>query len=62
MANWLKMAMRVLKIPGWEGGLREPYRMPPDEEVQKFADGLLRLGLREIDEQARAAGLEVGRV
>jgi 4-hydroxy-tetrahydrodipicolinate synthase len=54
--RWLKMAMRTLKIPGWEGGLREPYRMPSDEEVQIFADGLLRLGIPEIDEQAKAAG------
>lgn len=60
--RWLKMAMRIFKLPGWEGGLREPYRMPPDEEVQKFADGLLRLGLPEIEEQARAAGLKILRL
>ena len=59
--RWLKMAMRILKLPGWEGGVREPYRMPPDAEVQKFADGLLGLGLPEIEEQARAAGLEIAR-
>jgi len=53
------MAMRIFKLPGWQGGLREPYRMPPDEEVQRFQDGLLRLGLPEIEEQARAAGLEL---
>lgn len=57
--RWLKMAMRIFKLPGWQGGLREPYRMPPDEEVQRFQDGLLRLGLPEIEEQARAAGLEL---
>lgn len=57
--RWLKMAMKVLKLPGWEGGLREPYYMPPNEEVQKFAEGLLRLGLPEIEEQARAAGLKI---
>ncbi len=51
--RWLKMAMRVLDLPGGEGGLREPYRMPPDDEVQRFKDGLLALGLPEIAEQAR---------
>ena len=57
--RWLKMAMRIFKLPGGEGGLREPYRMPSDQEVQQFADGLLRLGLPEIEEQARAAGLKI---
>ncbi len=59
--RWLKMTMKVLKLPGGEGGLREPYYMPPDAEVQKFANGLLRLGLPEIEEQARAAGLALPR-
>lgn len=57
--RWLKMAMRVLKIPGGEGGMREPYRMPPDQEVRNFTDGMLRLGLPEIEAQARAAGLAI---
>ena len=57
-ARWQKMALRVLKLPGGEGGLRLPYLMPPDEEVQRFADGLLRLGLPEIDELAREAARE----
>ena len=53
------MAMKILKLPGGEGGPRGPYLMPPDDEVQKFADGLLRLRLPEIDETARAAGLRI---
>ncbi len=57
--RWYKMAMRILKLPGGEGGLREPYQMFPDDEVQRFADGLLKLGIPEINEQARAAGLSV---
>ncbi len=57
--RWIKMAMKVLKLPGGEGGAREPYLMPPDEEVQKFTDGLLRLRLPEIDEMALAAGLRL---
>jgi 4-hydroxy-tetrahydrodipicolinate synthase len=56
-ARWQKMALKVFKQPGGEGGLRKPYLMPPDEEVQRFAAGLLRLGLAEIDELAEAAGL-----
>jgi 4-hydroxy-tetrahydrodipicolinate synthase len=57
--RWLKMAMRVLKLPGGEGGVRAPYLIPPDDEVQRFTDGLLRLRLPEIDELARAAGLHL---
>lgn len=57
--RWLKMAMKVLKLPGGEGGVRGPYKMGTDEEVQAFADGLLRLRLPEIDDLARAAGLRL---
>lgn len=38
-------------------GLRKPYLMPGREELETFKDGLLRLGLPEIEELARAAGL-----
>jgi hypothetical protein len=31
--------------------------MPTDAEVERFTSGLLALGLAEIDELARAAGL-----
>ena len=55
--RWIKMAMRIFKLPGWEGGIREPYRMAPEAEIQSFADGLLRLRIPEIDDLARAAGL-----
>ena len=57
--RWLKMAMKVLRLPGGEGGLRGPYRMPPDEELERFTHGLLRLRVPEIDEMARAAGLRL---
>jgi len=56
-ARWQKMAMRVLKLPGGEGGLRLPYLMPPDEEVERFARGLLALNVPELDDLAQAAGL-----
>jgi dihydrodipicolinate synthase/N-acetylneuraminate lyase len=56
-ARWQKMAMRVLKLPGGEGGLRLPYLMPPNEEVEQFARGLLALNIPELDDLAQAAGL-----
>ena len=56
-ARPVKMAMHVLKLPGGKGGLRTPYLMPGREELETFKDGLLRLGLPEIEELARAAGL-----
>jgi dihydrodipicolinate synthase/N-acetylneuraminate lyase len=56
-ARWIKMCMRILKLPGWEGGLRKPYLMPPEDEVKNFAAALLRLRVPEIDAMARAAGL-----
>ena len=58
-ARWIKMAFKVLKLPGGEGGLRKPYLMPEDSELQRFTDGLLRLRIPEVDELARAAGLSI---
>jgi 4-hydroxy-tetrahydrodipicolinate synthase len=55
--RWIKMAMKVLKLPGGEGGIREPYQMPPAEELERFTQGLLKLRIPEIEEQARHAGL-----
>lgn len=55
--RWIKMSMKVLKLPGGEGGPREPYRLPPADELHRFTDGLLKLNIPEIDEQARVAGL-----
>tara|TARA_B100000315_G_scaffold254843_1_gene296760 strand:- start:747 stop:1691 length:945 start_codon:yes stop_codon:yes gene_type:complete len=57
--RWLKMTMKVLKLPGGEGGVRLPYLMPEDDEAESFTDGLLRLRLPEIDELAGAAGLHL---
>ena len=56
-SRWVKMFMKAFKLPGGEGGLREPYQMPPAEEMQKFVEGCLRVGVPEITDQARAAGL-----
>ena len=56
-SRWIKMAMRALRLPGGEGGAREPFLMPPVEEMRRFTEGLLALGLPEIDQLARKAGL-----
>lgn len=58
-ARGIKMAMQALKLPGGEGGLREPYLMPAADVFQEFTEGLLRLRVPEIDEAARAAGLSI---
>jgi len=58
-ARWIKACMQILKLPGWQGGLRKPYLMPPEDEMRSFTDALLRLRVPELDAMARAAGLTV---
>lgn len=58
-ARWIKACMHILKLPGWQGGLRKPYLMPPEDELRAFADALLRLRIPEVDAMARATGLAV---
>jgi 4-hydroxy-tetrahydrodipicolinate synthase len=58
-ARWIKMAMKFLKLPGWEGGLRRPYLMPADDVVNDFGERLLRLGIPEIDAMAKATGISL---
>jgi hypothetical protein len=53
------MCLRVLKLPGGDGGVRMPYLMPSDDEVEKFGQGLLALHIPELDELAQSAGLNV---
>jgi dihydrodipicolinate synthase/N-acetylneuraminate lyase len=55
--RWQKMALKVLRLPGGEGGLRPPFQMPPADELQRFTAGLLKLGIPEIDALAKSAGL-----
>ncbi len=57
-ARWVKMYMNAFKLPGGEGGMREPYYLPPADEMAKFTAGLLRLGIPEVDEQARLVGMK----
>jgi len=52
-----KMGMRAFRLPGWKGGVRPPFQDLDDTELQTFTTGLLALGVPEIDEMARVAGL-----
>jgi dihydrodipicolinate synthase/N-acetylneuraminate lyase len=54
-----KMVMKVFRLPGADGGVREPQLMPDDAEVGRFTRGALALNVPEINEMAAAAGLEV---
>ncbi len=49
------MAMRVLGLPGGEGGPRRPYLLPPEDELRRFAQGLAGLRIPEIDAALRAS-------
>jgi dihydrodipicolinate synthase/N-acetylneuraminate lyase len=55
--RWVKVAMAAFRLPGWSGGIREPYVMPDADEISRFAAGALALGIPEIDAMGRAAGL-----
>jgi 4-hydroxy-tetrahydrodipicolinate synthase len=55
--RWIKLAMRLLGIPGGAGGPRPPYLWPAEAQVQRFAQELLDLRIPEIDEMAGAVGL-----
>jgi hypothetical protein len=48
--------MKVLELPGGQGGLRRPYLMPPQGELDAMAAALARLGIDELDERLREAG------
>ncbi|HEY1934947.1 MAG TPA: dihydrodipicolinate synthase family protein [Acetobacteraceae bacterium] len=54
-SRMIKMFMAVFRLPGWEGGVREPCRMPPAAELAEFRDGLLKLGVPEFDEYAHVS-------
>jgi dihydrodipicolinate synthase/N-acetylneuraminate lyase len=53
--RWLKIALRAFRLPGADGGLREPYLMPGPEVINEFASGAAALGLPEIDEMLQRA-------
>jgi hypothetical protein len=55
-ARWQKMALKVFKLAGGEGGLRLPYF-----DAERFRSGAVHkragVGVAEIDELVRAGGL-----
>jgi len=48
--RWIKMALKVLNLPGSKGGLRSPYKLPAEAEIQRFRDGLVQLNIPELNE------------
>ena len=56
--RWQKAVMKLLRLPGGEGGVRPPYLMLEGDELAGLASGLLALGIPELDELAQAAGLQ----
>jgi dihydrodipicolinate synthase/N-acetylneuraminate lyase len=55
--RWIKMAMSAFRLPGWEGGMREPSLLPDVSEIQRFGSEALALNIPEINEMGQAAGL-----
>ena len=53
--RWIKAAIQVLRLPGWQGGMREPYFVLEGDELTRFRRGLLSLGIQEIDDLAAAS-------
>ena len=49
-ARWVKMAMKVLDLPGsGDGRLREPYVLPPQADQDAMAAAFERLGVRRLE-------------
>lgn len=53
-ARWLKMALRVLGLPGANGVLREPYVLPADDQLDKMRRELVALRVEEIEAESAA--------
>jgi dihydrodipicolinate synthase/N-acetylneuraminate lyase len=54
--RWIKIAMKVFKLPGGDGGPRPPYLLPDAATVRRFAEGAIALDVKEINELAHRAG------
>ncbi len=48
-ARWVKMALKVLDLPGGNGKLRKPYRLPPDAELREMSSAFDSMGLKQIE-------------
>jgi len=55
-ARWVKMALKVLELPGGNGVLRRPYLLPPEEEQQDMLRAFQRLRIRELEGLPAAVG------
>lgn len=53
-ARWLKMALKVLDLPGANGVLREPYLLPGAGELASMGEAFERLDVRGWEERCRA--------
>lgn len=51
-ARWVKMAMKVLDLPGGRGGLRKPYLMPPPAQLNEMAAAIAGLDIDELKDRA----------
>jgi dihydrodipicolinate synthase/N-acetylneuraminate lyase len=48
-ARWVKMAMKVLDLPGGNGQLRKPYLLPPPADLKAMAEAFDAMGLRQLE-------------
>lgn len=53
-ARWIKMAMKVLGVPGGTGFLRPPYILPDQGELDEMKRALDALGFWKIENAAKA--------
>lgn len=53
-ARWIKMAMKVLGVPGGTGHLRPPYLLPDQVELDQMKAALDTLGFLKIENDAKA--------
>jgi len=54
-ARWLKMGMSVLNLPGGNGGLREPYVLPGQDDLDEMAGAFNRLQVADMEAESEAA-------
>jgi 4-hydroxy-tetrahydrodipicolinate synthase len=48
-ARYVKMALKVLGLPGGNGILRKPYVLPADDELNKMSQAFQTLGIRKLE-------------
>lgn len=48
-ARWVKMAMKVLNLPGGNGVLRRPYLLPSEADQKEMARQFDKMGLKKLE-------------